>query len=183
MKIYSLFRYLFERFSFFHENRDCFVPRNDRKYTFLLKSIFTLRSSLFCILLCFSVSAYAQTAPANPAGYYSLNSKTNVVNGDTYGYFGTLKIQKVDSARIFVDLYVCKGAPSYSSGSLQDTLLYKNGIAVHTTTSDNSCVITFNFNTPDGVTIEEKTKDTLSGCGFGQGVSASGFYERIISYK
>jgi hypothetical protein len=64
---------------------------------------------------------------------------------------------------------------------LQDTLLYKNGVAVHTTADDNTCVITFNFNTADGVTIDEKTKDTATGCNFGQAVKANGFYRRIIS--
>lgn len=140
------------------------------------------------IIIIISVIGYigtkAQTVsgPINPAGYYSLDSKTISKDGDTYGYFGTLKIKQVDSARIYVDLYVCKGAPGYNSGALQDTLLYKNGIAVHTTTEDNTCVITFNFNTGDGVTVDEKTKDTASGCGFGQGVKASGFYKRIVSY-
>lgn len=118
----------------------------------------------------------------NPAGYYSLDSKTTSKDGDTYGYFGTLKVKQVDSARIFVDLYVCKGAPTYNSGTLHDTLLYKNGIAVHTTTDDNTCVITFNFNTPDGVSVDEKTRDTATGCGFGQAVTAGGFYKRIVSY-
>lgn len=123
-----------------------------------------------------------QTAPViNPAGYYSLDSKTTVKDSDTYGYFGTLKVQQVDSAHIFVDLYVCKGAPSYNTGTLQDTLLYKNGLAIHTTPDDNTCVITFNFNTNGGVTIDEKTKDTASGCGLGHGVKAGGFYQRIVS--
>jgi len=136
------------------------------------------------LLIITSFAAKAQTASAciNPSGYYSLDSKTTLKDGDTYGYFGTIKIKQVDSVRIFVDLYVCKGAPGYSSGTLQDTLHYKNGIAIHTTTDDNTCVITFNFNTTDGVEIEEKTKDTATGCGFGQGVKASGFYKRIISY-
>lgn len=129
-----------------------------------------------------AVKAQTASAPINPAGYYSLNSKTIQKNGDTYGYLGTLKIKQVDSARIWVDLYVCKGAPGYNSGTLQDTLLYKNGIAVHTTTEDNSCVITFNFNVTDGVEVDQKTRDTVAGCGFGRGVKASGFYKRIISY-
>ena len=113
--------------------------------------------------------------PANPSGYYSLDTKTTVKDGDTYGYFGNIKVKQVDSNRIFVDFYVCKGAPSYNSGSFQDTLLYKNGIAVHTTTEDATCIITFNFNTSGGVTLEEKTKDLNNGCGFGHAVVANGF--------
>jgi hypothetical protein len=115
----------------------------------------------------------------DPSGYYSLESKTTVQNGDTYGYFGNIKVKQVDSNRIFVEFYVCKGAPSYNSGSFEDTLLYKNGIAVRTTSDDASCVITFNFNTTGGVTVEEKTKDINGGCGFGHAVVANGFYKRI----
>jgi hypothetical protein len=114
----------------------------------------------------------------NPSGYYSLDSKTTVKDGETYGCFGKIKVKLTDSNRIYMDFYVNKGAPSYNYGAFEDTLLYKNGIAVRTTSSDNTCVITFNFNTTGGVTVEEKTKDSASGCGFGKGVVASGFYKR-----
>lgn len=102
-----------------------------------------------------------------------------VKDSDTYGYFGNIKVRQVDSGHIFIAFYVCKGAPSYNSGSFQDTLTYKNGIAVRTTTEDASCVITFNFNTTGGITVEEKTKDFNHGCAFGSGVVANGFYEKI----
>ena len=144
------------------------------------------RYFIICLFLLAFLHGTTQTpAPPpfiNPGGYYSLDSKTTLKDGDTYGYFGTLKVTLVDSARIYVDLYVCKGAPNYNFATLQDTLLYKNGIAVHTTADDNSCVITFNFNTADGVTLDEKTKDSASGCGFAKNIKASGFYRRIISY-
>lgn len=139
--------------------------------------------NLFILFLFYSAGIMAQTPnPSkyiNPAGYYSLDSKTKVENGETYGYFGTIKVKLIDSSKIFVDFYVCKGAPSYNSGSFEDTLIYKNGIAVHTTTDDASCVITFNFNSPDGVTVEEKTRDFNNGCGFGHAVVANGFYKKI----
>jgi len=132
---------------------------------------------LLFLFLCISFVLNAQNI--NPQGYYSLDSKTRVENGDTYGYFGSVTVRPVDSIHILVNLYVCKGAPSYNSGSFEDTLLYKNGVAVHTTADDASCVITFNFNTAGGVTVEEKTKDANDGCGFGHAVVASGFYKRI----
>lgn len=130
----------------------------------------------------FSTIAKGQNSPPpiNPSGYYSLDSKTTVQNGDTYGYFGTIKVKQIDSNQIFVDFYVCKGAPSYNSGSFEDTLFYRNGIAIRTTADDASCVITFNFNTPGGIRVEEKAKDFNSGCGFGSAVVASGFYKHII---
>lgn len=136
--------------------------------------------SLFLIsFLFFSGLAKAQTT--SPNGYYSLDSKTTLKNGDTYGYFGTIKVKQVDSNRIFMEFYVCKGAPSYNSGSFDDTLHFEKGIAVYTTPVDNSCIITFNFNTAGGVTVEEKAKDLNAACGFGHAVVASGFYKLVYS--
>jgi hypothetical protein len=139
---------------------------------------------LFISFFLFSSILYGQTTGPNPfinpAGYYSLDSKTTVNNGETYGKFGTLKVKLLDSNMIVVDFYICKGAPDYNSGSFEDTLLYKNGIAARTTIDDNSCIITFNFNTLGGVTLDEKAKDINQGCGFGSGVTANGFYKRII---
>jgi len=145
-----------------------------------MKNLFILLVSA----LCFPVFLTAQSpSPApcfNPTGYYSLDSKTTVKDGDTYGYFGNIKVKEIDSNRIFMEFYICKGAPGYNSGSFEDTLFYKNGIAVHTTPDDASCVITFNFNTANGVTVEEKTRDLNSGCGFGAAIEANGFYRRIV---
>ncbi len=142
-----------------------------------------MKNFLFLLFnsLLFTHIAKPQTAPTNPSGYYSLDSKTTVQNGDTYGYTGNIKVKQIDSNRIYMEFYVCKGAPGYNSGSFEDTLLYKNGIAVRTTTDDNSCIITFNFNTAGGITVEEKTKDFNAGCGFGSAVVANGFYKRIVS--
>lgn len=138
---------------------------------------------LFFILL--STTAQAQNSPTlpfiNPSGYYSLDKKTTIKNGETYGYFGTMKVKLVDSNRIFADFYICKGAPGYNSGSFSDTLLYKNNIAIYTTAADNSCIITFNFNATGGVDVDEKTKDSAAGCGFGKGVLTNGFYTKVIS--
>jgi hypothetical protein len=144
-----------------------------------MKSSFIIIVSIVFI----SINSKAQTVQPvpyiNPSGYYSLDTKITVKDGDTYGYFGNIKVKLVDSNRIFMEFYVCKGAPSYNSGSFEDTLTYKNGIAVRTTSDDASCVITFNFNTTGGVTVEEKTKDINGGCGFGHAVVANGFYRRI----
>lgn len=139
--------------------------------------------SLFTFITLLFINLKGQTAnPAsfiNPTGYYSLDNKTKVDSGETYGYFGTIKVKLIDSSRIFVDFYVCKGAPSYNSGTFEDTLTYSTGIAVHSTIDDPTCVITFNFNTPDGVKVEEKAKDFNSGCGFGHAIVATGFYKKI----
>lgn len=143
------------------------------------------RFLLLASVLFLNTASNAQTAHPvpyiNPAGYYSLDSKTTIQNGDTYGYFGTIKVKQVDSDKIFMEFYICKGAPEYTSGSFQDTMLYKNGIAIYTTSDDPSCVITFNFNSAGGITAEEETKDHDHGCGFDGAVVADGFYRRIIS--
>jgi hypothetical protein len=144
-----------------------------------MKNLFILLVSA----LCFPYISTAQNSPPapiiNPSGYYSLDSKTTVKDGDTYGYFGNIKVKQVDTNRIFMEFYICKGAPDYNSGSFEDTLLYKNGIAIYTTPDDPTCVITFNFNTAGGITAEEKTKNFNAGCSFGSAVVANGFYKRI----
>ncbi len=138
---------------------------------------------LFALVTLLFAKAEAQpstTSPfINPSGYYSLDNKTRVDSGETYGYFGTIKVKLIDSSRIFVDFYVCKGAPTYNSGSFEDTLFYRNGIAAYSTIDDPSCVITFNFNSAEGTMVDEKSKDKNNGCGFGKGVNATGFYKKI----
>jgi len=74
-----------------------------------------------------------------------------------------------------------KERPVTTPALLKIHCFIKNGIAVRTTTDDNSCIITFNFNTAGGITVEEKTKDFNAGCGFGSAVVANGFYKRIVS--
>ena len=144
-----------------------------------MKSSFIIIASIIFVSIIGKGQTVQPTPFIDPSGYYSLDTKTTVKDGDTYGYFGNIKVKQVDSNRIFMEFYVCKGAPSYNSGSFEDTLTYKNGIAVRTTSDDASCVITFNFNTTGGVTVEEKSKDLNSGCGFGHAVVATGFYRRI----
>ena len=145
-----------------------------------MKSLFLFFFSITFISIIAKGQAIQPTPFINPSGYYSLDNKTTVQNGETYGYFGTIKVKQVDSNRIFMEFYICKGAPNYNSGSFADTLLYKNGIAIYTTTDDASCVITFNFNTTGGITVEEKTKDFNHGCSFGSAVVANGFYKRVV---
>ena len=64
----------------------------------------------------------------NPNGTYQLDEKTKIKNGDTFGYFGDIKVKLIDNGKIVMSFYICKGAPSYNSGSFVDTLIYKNNI-------------------------------------------------------
>jgi hypothetical protein len=115
----------------------------------------------------------------NPIGTYKLESKTREKNGEIYGYFGEIRVAKLNAEKIIMSFEVCKGAPSYNSGSFIDTLNYKNNKAIYADPeNDQSCEITFEF-TEKGIFVIEKTDDLNSGCGFGHAVVADGFYKKI----
>ena len=130
---------------------------------------------LFC-LFCLTCSAQ-KTIITDPTGSYVLASKTKEINGEQYGYTGEIKIKKISSSKIVVYLFVCKGAPSYNSGTAYDTLTIKKNVAVYKSEYDASCRIYFRFNTK-GVQVEEKTDNQAFGCGFGHAVYANGFYKK-----
>ncbi|MES2430755.1 MAG: hypothetical protein V4556_07435 [Bacteroidota bacterium] len=118
------------------------------------------------------------TSFINPTGSYKLDSETTVKDGDTYGYFGEAKIKLLDSSKIAVSLFVCKGALSYNSGSFIDTLKYLNNKAIYRAPDyDTSCKIIFTFSNK-GVIVEQYQSDINFGCGFGHAVFADGFYKK-----
>lgn len=117
----------------------------------------------------------------NPTGTYNYDGKTYKKNGDTYGYFGTVKVFKLDSTKILMNFYVCKGAPSYNSGSFIDTLEYSNNKAIYrgdTSMVQTTCKLTFLF-TSKGLMVELFSDYPNMACGFGQAVDAQGFYKRV----
>jgi hypothetical protein len=116
----------------------------------------------------------------NPNGLYEYDGKTYKKNGETYGYSGTIKVLLLDTNKILVSFYVCKGAPSYNSGSFVDTLNYSKNQAVYrgdTTIADFTCRLTFLF-TPKGIDAELFSDNPNWACGFGHAVDAQGFYKR-----
>ena len=125
--------------------------------------------------------ASAQTSDfINPAGVYNYDGKTVKKNGETYGYFGTIKVVMLDSTRILMSFYVCKGAPSYNSGSFVDTLGYSNNLAIYhgdRSMPETMCKLTFLFSAK-GISAELFSDDLNSSCGFGHAVDAHGFYKR-----
>lgn len=129
------------------------------------------------------VSGYtSQTNYVDPTGTYDLSSRVRKKGGEIYGYFGTIQIKKLTKSRIILNFYVCKGAPSYNSGSFIDTLTYNNNKAIYTDPElDQSCKITFEV-LKNGIKVTEETDDYNSGCGFGHAVIADGFY-KIVSKK
>ncbi len=120
----------------------------------------------------------------DPTGIYKLDSKTTKKNGETYGYFGDMKVIVVDSARILINFYVCKGAPSYNSGSFIDTLKYLGNVALYygDTISDSTCKMTMAFNNA-GVDVDLKSENPNFACGFGHAVDSQGYYKKIIGQK
>jgi hypothetical protein len=144
--------------------------------------MYHLKFLFFLLLMTGHLSAEAQVKQAaaffNPTGTYKLDNKTTVKDGDTYGYFGEIRIKLITNSKIAISFFICKGAPSYNSGSFIDTLDYRSNKAVYTTPDDDTtCRITFVF-TNKGVTIDHRQANINFGCGFGHAVVANGFYKR-----
>ncbi|MBC7439911.1 MAG: hypothetical protein H7250_08005 [Flavobacterium sp.] len=141
-----------------------------------------MKQLTFLILLLYSCSFLGQSATyLNPTGKYKLNSKTTKKKGDTYGYFGDIKVIALGKDKILISFYVCKGAPSYNSGSFIDTLAYKNNVAIYKgdPEADPSCNMRMEFSRK-GVDVELKSDNPNFACGFGHAVDSQGFYNRII---
>lgn len=116
----------------------------------------------------------------NPTGIYSLDNKTETKNGDTYGYFGDIEVKSISNNKIVVRLFICKGAPSYNSGTLTDTLSVTNNKAVYTTEDDPTCKLIFTFYRR-GIFVEQFADNPNFACGFGHAVDAYGFYKKKSS--
>lgn len=121
-------------------------------------------------------------ANINPTGTYKLDSKTEKIDGEVYGYTGNIQVKMIKNDLIVMTFEVNKGAPSYNMGAFVDTLSYKNNIAIYTAPEDidSTCNISFKFDNK-GVTVVEKTENYNTGCGFGYAVVADGFYKRTSS--
>jgi len=117
----------------------------------------------------------------NPTGLYNFDGHSYKKNGDTYGYFGTIKVVRLDSVKILMSFYICKGAPSYNSGSFVDTLNYLNNEAIYrgdTSIAETTCKLTLHF-TSKGINAELLSDYPNLACGFGHAVDAQGFYKRV----
>jgi hypothetical protein len=145
----------------------------------------TLLIILISILLDFNFGQHVQPNDngfINPTGTYQLDEKTKIKNGDTFGYFGDIKVKLIDNKKVVMSFYICKGAPSYNSGSFVDTMIYKNNIVIYKDKGDTAkgCTTTFVFSKL-GITVNEKANYDMGTC-WGAGVIAHGFYKKT-SYK
>ncbi|MFN5649132.1 MAG: hypothetical protein ACK458_16580 [Sphingobacteriales bacterium] len=130
------------------------------------------------LISCFGQSSDTSLKSLDPTGTYKLGKSAEDKNGDVYGYYGELRVKKVDSSKILMCFYICKGAPSYNSGSFVDTLSYNNMTASYRYADDSTCTVTFQFE-KKGVDVSSVQDDLNFGCGFGHGVLASGYFKKI----
>lgn len=117
----------------------------------------------------------------NPDGVYKYQGKTYKKDGDIFGYFGTIKVLQLDTNKILINFFICKGAPSYNSGSFIDTFYYTNNQATYygdTSLPELACTLNFDFNLK-GVNVRLFSKDTNPVCDFGMNVSPNGFFKRV----
>ena len=137
------------------------------------------------ILVCFFMSSVvnAQSTPKfiDPTGAYKLQAKARMKDGDKYGWFGDIKVKLLDSHRIAMSFYICKGAPGYNSGSFVDTLVYRNNTAIYKDTFDlkKGCTVIFKFQ-GKFIQLDETAHYNLGTC-WGHGVLAFGPYKKYSS--
>lgn len=133
------------------------------------------------LLIVLTSVVFGQTG-LDPTGTYKYKGKTTKVDGQVFGpYTGTIHVKKIADTKIVMTFFVCKGEPSYNSGSFVDTLTYINNTSVYTAPDDDTtCKITFYFD-KKRVSVKEETADYNSGCGFGHAVVADGLYKKKSS--
>ena len=139
--------------------------------------------AIFFVILFINPILCENDVQINPTGTYKLKSKTIKKGNDVFGYTGEAEVIQINPNRIIMAFWICKGAPSYNSGSFIDTLTYNDNTAIYTDPdTDSTCVITFQF-TKMGLAIKEETADYNFGCGFGHAVVADGLFYKKISSK
>ncbi|WP_018343623.1 hypothetical protein [Cytophaga aurantiaca] len=115
-------------------------------------------------------SSFGQTT-FDQTGTYEFQGKTTKKDGDIYGYFGTIQVKKLSDTKIVMTFFICKGAPSYNSGSFVDTLDFINNIVTYI---NEDCITTFTFS-KKGINISEKSERDC----WGHGVVAHGYFRKI----
>lgn len=145
------------------------------------REVINMKSFVFVMLCLLTTALFGQTK-LNPTGTYNYRGKKKVLDGTVFGpYEGIIQVQQIARNKILMTFFICKGAPSFNSGSFVDTLQLVNNTAIYTDPeSDSSCSITFSFD-KKGVTVKEKTADYNAGCGFGHAVVANGRFKKISS--
>ncbi|MBS1501257.1 MAG: hypothetical protein JST32_04295 [Bacteroidetes bacterium] len=141
-----------------------------------------IKNSVVILFPIFLLSFESNVTYVNPTGTYKLKTDPTIKKGEIgHGYNGRIRVKALSDKKIVISLYVDKGYPSYHSGEIWDTLVYrKNQSTYRPVEFDPSCKIVFTF-TKLGVDVVQSQKDLNNGCGFGQGVLADGYYRKISS--
>lgn len=129
------------------------------------------------VLSCLFPFDFGNDGYINPTGTYSLEENTKMKDGDKFGYFGTIQVKLIQKDKIAITFYICKGAPSYNSGSFIDTLDYIDNKAEHRDEYSNDCLTEFLFNKKSITVVEKEEKRTC----WGHGVFAHGVYKKQSS--
>ena len=143
-----------------------------------------MRTAKMILLLLLSITAGAvngQATPVvfiDPTGSYKMRLNTHTEGENAYGYYGDMRVKMLTRSKIVIDWDMNTGAPSYSGGGINDTLVYFKNKAVFKTREDSTCKIEFQFFT-NKVIVKEKTADYNWGCGFGHGVVGNGTYKKV----
>ena len=124
-------------------------------------------SILFSLSILFTLTSFfmEKANELNPTGTYEYDKGND---GD-----GTVKVQKISADKIKVSVFVIGGPPSHNMGEFMKEWKIKNGVAIY---KSGDCQIKFTFNS-------KAVKVTQTGfeCGFGNGVSADGYYKKTSS--
>ena len=104
------------------------------------------KNFLLILLSALAFTSFGQTN-IDPTGTYEYVGKTAKINGTVFGpYVGAIQVSTVSTKEIVMTFFICKGAPSYNSGSFVDTLQFVNNRAIFTDPeTDSTCKITFSF--------------------------------------
>ena len=84
---------------------------------------------LLLILMLFQLTCCQNQKSVDPTGTYILNDSIDRDSIPIKSYFGDIQVLRIAEDEIVMTFFICKGAPSYNSGSFRDTLNYKNNRA------------------------------------------------------
>lgn len=124
-------------------------------------------SILFSLSILFTLSSFflEKKTDLNPTGTYEYDHGNK---GE-----GIIKVHKISASTIKISLFVVGGPPSHNMGEFSDELTISNNVANYVS---DDCSIKFEFSA-QGVKVTQSGID----CGFGNGITANGFYGKKSS--
>ena len=120
---------------------------------------------LFSLLLSLESLSNHNSDVLNPTGTYEYDHGNK---GE-----GIIKVHKISASTIKISLFVVGGPPSHNMGEFSDELTISNNVANYVS---DDCSIKFEFSA-QGVKVTQSGID----CGFGNGITANGFYGKKSS--